>query len=193
MTHRIRCAHCHGVHSTKRDVRFCAHQQARANLATANTRVTLPQPRPNEWQLKTPRPMIETLRDGRYAAAPYGGDDYAHHVFFRVWRPISGKRKGCLLIKTQHSDAYRDFITIYPSGSVWFAQRADKLDMALLMVAADPFTSAMKYAKLNSVCCRCGKKLTDERSRWYGIGPECEGYFPEIINMVNESKGFFRR
>lgn len=192
MAHRIKCGHCRGSHETKREVFFCARPKAQSQLA--NTRVQpVNQPRPNEWQTTVPRAMVEAMRDGRYAAAPFGGDDFASHVFFRVWRPTSGKRKGCLLIKTQHSDAYRDFITIYPSGSVWFAQRGQKLDMALLMVCADPFTSAMKYARLHKVCSRCGKKLTDNRSRWYGIGPECEGYWPEIINMVNETKGVFHR
>ena len=158
----------------------------------ANTRAAVaPGVRPNDWRTSVPRPMVEALRDGRYAAAEaqYRGDDFDHYTFFRVWRPTSGKKKGCLLIKPQHSEAYKEFITIYPSGSVWFAQSSPRLDQALLMVCADPYTTAQNYARLHERCSCCGKKLTDERSRWYGIGPECKGRWPEIIRTVNETKG----
>jgi len=135
---------------------------------------------------------VESLRDGRYAACPSGSnEEFDNWTFLRVWRPTSGKRRGQLVIRTQHSDAYRDFITIYPSGSVWFAKTGDRLDQSLLMIAADPYTSAMNYAFLHSVCSSCGKKLTDNRSRYYGIGPECEKKWPEIINRVNADKGPF--
>jgi hypothetical protein len=41
------------------------------------------------------------------------------------------------------------------------------------------------------VCSKCGKKLTHGRSRYYGIGPECEEFWPEVINFINETKGVY--
>lgn len=196
----VKCGHCSThqrpvYHQDAQEVKICAFYTARSkvhqqNIANVRQEVAS-KPRPNDWQSTVPRAMVENMREGRYAASPTGEEDYDHHVFLRVWRPKSGKKKDCLILRTQHSDSYRDFITIYPSGSVWFAKNSTALDMALLKICANPFGTAMRYAELKNVCCRCGKQLTDERSRWYGIGPECKEYFPEIINEVNDTKGSF--
>lgn len=197
MAHYIRCAHCKRTHPTAQQVKDCAFRMARGAMhqqrvqQVANTRTALPIENP--WPLKTPRAMVEAMRDGRYAAAEQGyrGDDFDHYTFIRVSRPTTGKRKGCLVLQTQHSEAYSPFLTIYPSGKAYFYKNSNRLDMALLMIAADPFTTAMNYGRLIGRCSRCGKTLTDERSRYYGIGPECEKHWPEIINYVNETKGVF--
>lgn len=210
--HSIKCGHCSTYnqpvyHRNKAAVAACARARhlarSQRTVPLANSRmvpistpaaqapVQTPVNSWESWNLKTPRAMVEAMRDGRYAVCPEGGEEYSQHVFLRVSRPKSGKKRGCLVIQTQHSDAYSPFITIYPSGRVFFSQKRDRLDMALLMVCADPFTTAMKYAEIKKVCCRCGKQLTDARSRYYGIGPECEKHFPEIINMIHELKGVF--
>lgn len=200
---QVKCGHCstksHAVyHRNSAEVHLCYL----GKLTTSNRRpvaaqVVATQPQHstpvNPWRAKTPRPMVENMREGRYAVPIPGaaGDEKDRHIFLRVWRPKSGKRKDQLLIRTQHSDDYRDFITIYPGGRVWFAKLTDQLDMALMMIAADPYTAIMKYAEILKVCGRCGKQLTDERSRWYGIGPECEQHWPEVIERVNQNKGPF--
>lgn len=207
--HSIKCGHCSTYnrpvyHRNSAAVRACARAHHNGSQY-ANTRVQVPQPigvapmsqvtqptpAPNTWRFKTPRAMVEAMRDGRYAVSPEGGEEFSQHVFVRVSRPKHGKRKGCLVIQTQHSDDYRPLLIIWPSGGVTFFQTADRIDMALLLVAADPFTSALKYAHIKKVCSRCGKQLTDARSRYYGIGPECEKYWPEIVNLVNETRGVF--
>ena len=37
----------------------------------------------------------------------------------------------------------------------------------------------------------CGKTLTDERSRWYGIGPDCETRYEESILESDQDRGPF--
>jgi hypothetical protein len=195
----VKCGHCSTrqravYHKDVKEVRFCGFTAARQTLA-ANTRTDpswgVPGAKP-AWSFQTPQVMVENMRDGRYAVAPgTAGAEKDQHVFIRVSRPKTGKKKGALVIQTQHSDDYRPFITFWPSGQIYVAKQNDRLDQALLMVAADPFTSAMKYAELWNVCSRCGKQLTDAKSRWYGIGPECEKHWPEIINYVNETRGAF--
>ena len=186
--HTIRCAHCKRTHRTAREVSFCAFQHMRASANAANVRAEVaPTPRPNEWQIKTPRVMVEAMREGRYAVEVEGDWE-----FFRVSRPTQGKKKGCLVIQTQHSDYYKPYIIIYPSGSVWFAQTKKRLDMGLMMVAADPYTSAINYGRELGCCSRCARELTDERSRYYSIGPECEKHWPEILTFVNETRGPFQ-
>lgn len=195
MAHRIRCAHCNRVHSTSQQVKECAFRVARAKVHTqrvqtfANSRIVTP--RPIEWNFKTPRAMVEAFRDGRYAVEVTLPNQPRDWVFIRVARPKTGKQAGNLILQTQHSDFYKPLLTIYPTGGVYFWQQSEKLDMALMMIAADPFTSAINYGRELGCCSRCARELTDERSRYYSIGPECEKYWPEIINYVNETRGVF--
>lgn len=193
---RIKCGHCSTFnravyHNSTKDVQFCAFQHQRAAVNAANIKATppvAPQKRPNEWLFKTPRTMVEAMRDGRYCV-----DVNNDYEFIRVSRPKHGKKKGCLVLQTQHSESYKPMLVIYPSGSVWFAQphRTARLDMAVMMVAADPYTSAMNYGRIMKVCSRCGKELTDNRSIYYGIGPECEKHWPEIISYIDETRGVY--
>jgi len=188
----VKCGHCHGYHSGPRGVFFCANgPHAQSNQRRAdNARASVPTIKtdPPAWSLNVPRAMVENLKNGRYATRP---DTDTPFTFIRVSRPKRGRLNGCLVIQTQHSDWYQDFITIYPSGSVWFKQSNDKLDMALFIACADPMTSAMNYGKELGRCSSCGRELTDERSRYYSIGPECEKHWREIIEHVNEETGVF--
>lgn len=134
--------------------------------------------------LSTPLSMIETLRDGRYAVRP---DANTQYMFIKVWRPKSGRKRGCLIISTQHSESYKECIVRWPSGKWSVYDR--RPDTNLLFIVADPVTSARNYAREKNVCCSCGKELTDGRSIWYGIGPECEKRWPEIINAVDSECG----
>lgn len=194
---KIKCGHCstysNGIyHNSRFEVRACAERHYNpTSQRIANVRAQVATPRPNEWSLSTPRAMVEAIRDGRYAVSLTGGTEKDHFTFMRITRHKTGKRAGQMIVQTQHSETYKPYITFYPGGTFWMNQNKQSLDHALLMVAADPFTSAMNYARILNVCSRCGKTLTDERSRYYGIGPECEKHWPEIINYVNETKGLF--
>lgn len=193
---QIKCGHCHGYHNGQRGVFFCQNgPHAIANRARAAQASRTPEPTPmpepvpqpvNTWRFSVPQVMVENLKDGRYAVRREQGDPF---TFIRVSRPKNGKRKGCLVVQTQHSDWYQDLVTIFPSGKAWFNQQSEKLDMALFIACADPMTAAINYGRELGRCSRCGRELTDERSRYYSIGPECEKYWPEIISHINEEQG----
>lgn len=49
-------------------------------------------------------------------------------------------------------------------------------------IEADPDTAAARFAAFHSRCCNCGKALTDDQSKVYGIGPDCrDGMSPEVL------------
>jgi hypothetical protein len=55
------------------------------------------------------------------------------------------------------------------------------------MIRRDPVGAAARFAAAQSICCCCGKALTDERSRAYGIGPDCrQGVKPEVLAELIE-------
>lgn len=159
----------------------------KGGIVAANAQATVPQPQPVEWPLMTPRAMVEAMKNGRYAVQP---DSLTPLTFVRVSRPKTGKKKGSLVLQTQHSDWYKDCVVIWPSGSVTVLDK--RIDSSLLLVVADPTTAAMRYGTKLGVCCSCARELTDERSRYYGIGPECEKSWPEVINRVNDARGVYR-
>jgi hypothetical protein len=54
----------------------------------------------------------------------------------------------------------------------WTRVRAGREEVAKA-IEADPVLAAARFAECHSICCCCGKGLTDERSKAYGIGPDC--------------------
>jgi hypothetical protein len=49
-------------------------------------------------------------------------------------------------------------------------------------IADDPDLAAARWSLAHSSCCFCGKALTDQRSKAYGIGPDCRaGAPPEVL------------
>lgn len=199
---QIKCGHCRGYHAGPRGVFFCQAgphaQNNRALAASAKTQPAVVQPVPpspaktmlGAWQLRTPRVMVERLavHEARYATRP---DQSVPYTFMRVWLPKSGRRKGQIIVRTQHSDSYMDALVILANGNSLHPNAGERFDTALMIACADPITSTMNYAREKGVCGSCGKTLTDERSRYYGIGPECEkkGNGPGVIARVNEERG----
>lgn len=175
----VKCGHCKGYHKSTRDVFFCSSRPG-APVAASVTHA------PPVWPLTTPEMLVRGLREGRYAVR---ADSSQPYIFLRHVRPKTGKKKGCLVFQTQHSEVFKDRLTIYPSGKA-FCPEPRKIDQALLLACVDPITSMRAYARELGVCGRCGRKLTDERSRWYGIGPECEESWPDLIDEVDEENGF---
>lgn len=140
------------------------------------------------WRFKAPRSIVENMRDGRYAV-----DFEGKWTFLRVSRPKHGALKGYFVVQTQHGESYAPLVTIGPSSAPITHQTPNaRLENALLVAACDPFTSAISYGIELGCCSRCGRELTDERSRWYSIGPECEKSWPEIVNYIDETKGAHR-
>lgn len=127
--------------------------------------------------------MLEMIPSGYYAVRP---DTETELAFVRISRPGHGKWKGYLKVQTQHGDqlidrwawnmANPDPLTSVRSWSVWRNQFPgnQSIEDLLLLVIVDHRKAGRTYAEEIGRCHRCNKDLTDERSRWYGFGPECE-------------------
>jgi hypothetical protein len=48
-------------------------------------------------------------------------------------------------------------------------------------IAADPIAAQHRFADFTVRCCDCGKKLTNDLSKVYGIGPECRKGLPQEV------------
>ena len=49
-------------------------------------------------------------------------------------------------------------------------------------IAADPVAAGHRFADFAVRCCSCGKRLTNDLSKVYGIGPECrKGLSEEVL------------
>jgi hypothetical protein len=142
--------------------------------------------------LKSPLPfhMLAMIQPGRYAIL---NDDNNELIFVRVAAPRTGKMAGMIQVQTQHSDSWTRRLLVAPDERVIAMRRETVKGMELrdilTAVFSDQTSAAMLYAEKEHLCARCGKKLTDDRSRWYGIGPECEKHWVGYMNQVEEYKG----
>lgn len=136
-----------------------------------------------------PMEYLHGLREGYYASRP---DSNQSFTFFRVSRPNRGKFKGALKIQTQHGPELKLYMVIWDDQRVYKYSDFSKYENDLLLVTVDMRGCAIAYATEIGNCMRCNTELTDDRSRWYGIGPECEKHWPEIINEINDTKGVFK-
>lgn len=143
-----------------------------------------------------PAQLLFGINEGRYAVST---DDSERFTFVRlsIVRPMkSGKKRAMqdsMKIQTQHGDDLVTRAYVWPGGAYYLFSNwtAQMLVKPLMLIMTDPWGAAMRYGQELGQCCRCGKSLTDERSRYYGIGPECEGRWPAIIGQVDEYKGSF--
>lgn len=119
--------------------------------------------------------MVPLIPEGYYATAPDG--ENRHNDFVRIVTQ-HGKRshwKGALTIQTQHSDRWSDpRIVFWPSGKVSLYDGGQSCIGMVQEIVSDYKTAALRYSILNTRCMRCGAKLTDDRSKHYLVGPECE-------------------
>ena len=129
--------------------------------------------------------LLNMVPDGNYAVQEYDG---GHVDFLRISRPKTGKYRGAIKVQTQHGSygdgKYNDRAALWLNSGILSVYYQPITDMLLLLVA-DHLGAAMRYAVKSSRCCRCNAKLTDDRSRKYGIGPECEKLRPDVIEAVD--------
>lgn len=144
------------------------------------TQTSRPQEDPRLAMLKE---LMVSIPSGYYAVE---ADEDVSTKFLRVSRPKVGTKRygGSIKIQTQHGPRLEVAASIWPSGQFSVYDRR-VVDMLMLLVV-DYQGSALRYARKIGKCCRCNSPLTDERSRHYGIGPECETVFPWIIERVDE-------
>lgn len=137
-----------------------------------------------------PRHMLDMLKDGRYALRNDADDAY---IFLRISHPKSGRRAGSFKVQTQHSDELRDVLVIDENNNTMYARnsliKGMKIADILVSLIPEQHKAAVLYGQRLEQCCRCGRKLTDSRSRYYGIGSECETVWPWVLDQVNEDKG----
>lgn len=132
--------------------------------------------------------MLRATKDGRYAVRL---GDRQPWKFFRITRPKNGRFEGAIKIQSQHSEVYAMVCALYANGKIQKWDRNPDLITHLRLLVCDPTTAMIDYGREMECCGRCGKQLTDARSRHYGIGPECEKHIPEVIAMAIASKGAF--
>lgn len=148
-------------------------------------------------KLEFAKSMLTSLQSGYYAVRT---DPTTDDIFFmRVSRPKSGTKKDALQVQSMHGTAaakpsLMEALVVWPSNRYTFFGRylqdhwRTRLVDSIMLLVTDPIGAARLYADKIGRCCRCNAALTDERSRHYGIGPECEKYWPHIIEAVDSQE-----
>ena len=155
--------------------------------------MTQPTPEPAKPKTKVPLNMLKSAGTGYFAVRLDGNQV---HTFFRLneIKEIKNvKRKlpiGTFTVETLHGDRRKWVLTIFPGGVV--KEYDLSREKELLMVCVDPNGGRIEYGIQIGACGICGKTLTDDRSRWYGIGPDCEKRNGHIISIVDEKYGPYR-
>lgn len=108
-----------------------------------------------------PATTIDSVPAGRYAIEWPNAEGVRVLQFFHVDKPTEGKWMGFTFLKRRVSDE------TYP---VKGHQKALILDA---IAAAPPKEAAIRFGQEIGVCGVCGRTLTNEISRAYGIGPVC--------------------
>jgi hypothetical protein len=93
------------------------------------------------------------VADGRYAVE--------HEGTLKFFKVKNGRKAGFVFLDVQASDDWHSIRT------------PRRIHEILELIAADELTAARRYGQELGQCSRCGRTLTDETSRAYGIGPDC--------------------
>lgn len=195
--HRIKHGNHHHEAADAREaieqVRQCRDFAGRTRPYAAPSSVGVTQPTPPTPQpehtpaTSVPLGMLAETPDGYYAVRLDDSDPYR---FLRIKRPTTGRRKGLIQVQTKHSDDLKLMMLFRPAaeshnGRDWVQVYQPFVERHLILAMVDPYGARMAFARELNRCCICGKDLTDERSRHYGIGPDCEKRFPDIIQQVD--------
>lgn len=129
---------------------------------------------------KIPVMLLDMVPEGYYAVR---GDESESYTFLRLSRPTKGRFKGTTKVQTQHGNRLEVAWCVWPGGQV--SSYLYTIEDAILLMISDHQWAARTYARVLGHCCRCNADLTDDRSRHYGIGPECEKYWPWMIVIVD--------
>lgn len=178
----------HACKLSKREASVYIDRLKRAGRPVSNNPI---ETAPNRQATKVPLDMLKAVPDGYYAARL---DSTQAFTFFKVSRPKSGRFQGALKIQTQHGPEYRLALVIWnrESDTPRVTMYNKAVEEELLLVVVDFYGCAIAYAEKIGKCMRCNTELTDERSRWYGIGPECEKHWPSVIELVTQRKGEYK-
>jgi hypothetical protein len=146
--------------------------------------------RPSARFEKTHGIIEDMLLDGYYALRR---GDTADIDFIRISRPKKGALANAFQAQTQHSDQLRGAMVHYEYKKAYRANGVviyhPGIDDKLFDVLQTLNDCRKLYAKEKVRCFRCGKKLTQARSRWYGFGPECENSLAAFKQLIEDEKG----
>lgn len=200
----MRCGNGH-THGSVAEVRVCygvpprgaaGVPEAPRVVMTASPVPSLERARERKMNNVFPFPaeLLYGMREGRYAVEYMGAMQFVRISEIKPFK--SGKPRafvGSFKLQTQHSDDLVDRYVVHPNGSylAYTSMVSVKMVAILKGIYLDPWLANLRYGAELGQCCRCGKSLTDERSRYYGIGPECEGHWPNIIERVNADLGVY--
>jgi hypothetical protein len=182
-------------HSSVQESRQCwagvrpANASAAPGVTTPPTVPPAATPYALQPRTSVPLPMLEATPDGYFAVRVDDNDAYR---FLRISRkfPKHSKKIGCVQVQSQHSDDLKPVMMYRPLDSPkgskeWLWVATPRMERYVILAMVDPLGTGLKYAQELGRCCICGKTLTDERSRHYGIGPECEKVHPERIAYID--------
>lgn len=106
------------------------------------------------------REAFPEVPEGRYALRHVEGA-VSDPAFYKIDRPTEGRWAGYTFVNEQ-------------SGENRLPIRDDASKRAILeRIAEDPIRAAKLYGTELGHCARCGRELTDDTSRAFGIGPDC--------------------
>lgn len=123
--------------------------------ASAKIKELLATPKTTEVVEKITMPKVP---EGHYSVIIDG-----ETKFFKVEAPTDGQWAGRIFLKIQASDAE------YP------VKNPTTKAQVLALIAANPKEAMLLYGRQLGHCGHCGRTLTNEESREYGIGPICRG------------------
>lgn len=127
--------------------------------------------------------MIDLIPEGYYATAPSGENREVDFVRIVTMKSKASRYNGSLVVQTQHSDAWEVRLVRWKGSGEWSVYQHAAIDF-VMEILADYKTCGMRYSIMLQRCMRCGKQLTDERSRHYLVGPECETKYNFIWPIV---------
>ena len=59
----------------------------------------------------------------------------------------------------------------------------------MAMIFTDHQYAAQVYSERFAECSNCGRELTDDKSRYYGLGSDCITRREDIVSYVNRTRG----
>jgi hypothetical protein len=132
--------------------------------------------------------MLDNLEDGYYAVQPNAA--HPHLDFIRVSRPTDrrSKYKGAVKVQTIHAETLYDRWAYWPDSDRLMCLD-NGIEGKLLLLLANKRAAARRYAHEIERCHRCNTQLTDERSRHYGFGPECEKHLEAEKDEIDDENG----
>lgn len=195
MTKRVASRYIDALRATVATVASATHSVPAPGPGRPSASVPTMAPSPRPASISTPvttipLPLLEVLPAGHFAVRSDANEPY---TFLRIRKPKNGRFTGCTIIQTRHGDRFITRFALFPNGKTWIwttvRHHVAFLENAMMLVLADYQYAMMTYGREIGKCMICGKTLTDERSRWYGIGPDCETRYPFPVDRLDEEFG----